>query len=253
MHGWQGWDTYAPFYDWENAQTMGRRDVTFWRKMARQVGGRILELGCGTGRVSLPVAKDGARVIGIDRSAAMLARARQRLRRSKLAGRFHLVRGDITALPFPAARFDLVMAPYGILQSLLDEAVVESTLKSVRRVLSPGGTFCIDLVADLPGWPEYRKRLKLRGRRGAGQASITLVESVRQDKAGRLTIFDQEFTEQRGPDTRTHRFSLTFRTLSVEQMCRRLEHAGFCVKAVHGDYEGGAWNPRSDVWLVLAE
>jgi SAM-dependent methyltransferase len=253
MHGWQGWDDYAPFYDWENAQTMGRRDVTFWRDRARQVHGPILELGCGTGRVSLPVARDGARVVGIDRSAAMLARARSRLRRSKPAGRLHLVRGDITALPFPDASFELVMAPYGILQSLLDEAVVESTLKSVRRVLAPGGTFGIDLVADLPGWPEYRKRLKLRGRRGSGQSSITLVESVRQDAAGRLTIFDQEFTEQRGKTTKLHRFSLTFRTLSVDEMASRLEHAGFRVKARLGDYGGGAWNERADVWIVLAE
>ena len=51
--GWQGWDEYAPFYDWENAQTLGRRDVPFWRRIAAAAGGQVLELGCGTGRVSL--------------------------------------------------------------------------------------------------------------------------------------------------------------------------------------------------------
>src|SRR4051812_49592526 len=76
--GWQGWDAYAPFYDWENAQTLGRRDVPFWRRVALEARGRVLELGCGTGRVTLPLARAGVHVVGLDRSAEMLARAVRR-------------------------------------------------------------------------------------------------------------------------------------------------------------------------------
>ena len=74
--GWQGWDDYAPFYDWENAQTLDRRDVTFWRRMAARADGPVLELGCGTGRVTIPVARTGARVVGVDRSRRDAAAAR---------------------------------------------------------------------------------------------------------------------------------------------------------------------------------
>ena len=49
-----------------------------------------------------------------------------------------------------------------------------------------------------------------------------------------------------------HRFGLTFRTLSVPQMRRRLEKAGFQVRAVLGDYQGGPWHPEADVWIILA-
>src|SRR3954447_8266417 len=80
--GWQGWDAYADFYDWENAQTLDRRDIRFWQDMARRAAGPVLELGCGTGRVTLPVARTGARIIGVDRSAEMLSHARRRLRRA---------------------------------------------------------------------------------------------------------------------------------------------------------------------------
>ena len=55
MTGHEGWDDYADYYDWENAQTVGRRDIAFWERMARPVKGSVLELGCGTGRVAIPV------------------------------------------------------------------------------------------------------------------------------------------------------------------------------------------------------
>ena len=262
--GWHGWDEYAAFYDWENARTLGRRDVPFWRNLAARAGGPVLELGCGTGRILLPAGRAGVHVVGIDRSALMLARAAQRVRRARLGDRVRLVRGDIRSLPFRTpsvsrrsseseAGFALVMAPYGVLQSLLREHDLAATLAAVSGVLAPGGAFGLELVADLPSWAEYRKRTSLKGWRGsAGGSHVTLVETVRQDRVRRLTIFDQEFTERRGRQRRTRRFALTFRTLTVPQMTRRLEKAGFAVTALLGDYCGGPWDPRAEVWVILA-
>ena len=109
MEGWRGWDEYAPFYDWENARTLGRRDVPFWRRFALNAAGHVLELGCGTGRITLPLARAGVRIVGIDRSAPMLARARRRLHRGRHAARVQLVRGDIRQLPFPQSLFAAVV------------------------------------------------------------------------------------------------------------------------------------------------
>jgi ubiquinone/menaquinone biosynthesis C-methylase UbiE len=251
--GWEGWDDYAPFYDWENAQTIGRSDVPFWQSMAKRVGGPVLELGCGTGRVSLPVARLGVPVVGVDRSLKMLARARTRLRRSRRVVPLCLVRGDIRFLPFsPEAGFRLVMAPYGILQSLLEDDDLSATLESVAAVTRPGTVFGIDLVADLPSWNEYRRRVRLRGRRTRGASHLTLVESVRQEPSRGLTIFDQEYVERRGTRHQKHCFSLAFRTLSVPQMSEKVSRAGFEVTSVLGDYAGRAWDLRAEVWLILA-
>jgi ubiquinone/menaquinone biosynthesis C-methylase UbiE len=250
--GTSGWDEYAPFYDWENAQTLARRDVAFWRRLAMASDGLILELGCGTGRIALPVVRAGVRLVGIDRSALMLARARRRLLRARVANRARLVRGDIRALPFGSNHpFALVMAPYGILQSLTRERDLQATLRSVARVTRRGGLFGIDLVPDLPRWDEYQRRLSLRGRRGR-HTTLALVESVRQDRRRKLTIFDQEYVERRGRRRTVHRFALMFRTLSVPQMARRLEAAGFRIDTVLGDYQGGPWDARADVWVILA-
>ena len=251
--GWHGWDDYAPFYDWENRQTLGRRDVAFWRALARRLNVRVLELGCGTGRVTVPLARAGVDLVGVDRSAPMLMRARRRIVRSRLPHPPRLIRADIRALPFRRRPpFDLVMAPYGILQSLVRESDLRAALASVARVLKRGGTFGIDLVPDLPAWQEYERQVRLRGSRRAGGSRVTLIESVRQDRARGLTIFDQEFAERRDSRTAVRRFSLVFRTLSVAQVSRRLVGAGFAVEAVLGDYAGGPWDPRADVWVILA-
>ncbi|HTL01216.1 MAG TPA: class I SAM-dependent methyltransferase [Vicinamibacterales bacterium] len=252
--GWHGWDDYADFYDWENAQTLDRRDVRFWQDMAKRADGPVLELGCGTGRVTLPVARAGARIVGVDRSTEMLAYARRRARRAKYGRRVSLVRSDIRSLPFrPSTKFDLVMAPYGILQSLIRESDLRATLASVAGVLSKRGVFGLDLVPDLPVWKEYRNQIRFRGRRAGTGARITLKESVRQDRKKRLTIFDQQYVETRGRQRSVHDFSLVFRTLTIPQMTSRLERAGLRVTAVLGDYNGSPWDPRADVWLILAE
>jgi ubiquinone/menaquinone biosynthesis C-methylase UbiE len=250
--GWQGWDQYAPFYDWENARTVARRDVTFWRGLAARQAGRVLELGCGTGRLSLPLLKSGAELVGIDRSEAMLRRGRTKARRAGFGAEVRLVRGDIRRLPFRARPgFGLVLAPYGMLQSLTRERDLAETLAGVARVLRRDGVFGIDLVPDLPRWSEYARRVTLSGSRNA-RTHLTLRETVRQDRRRGLTMFEQEYVERRGGKRSTHRFALTFRTLSVPQMRRRLEKAGFRVRAVLGDYQGGPWHPQADVWIILA-
>ncbi len=254
MEGHLGWDEYAPFYDWENARTFGRRDVAFWQRLVAERQGRVLELGCGTGRLTIPLSRAGAaHVVGIDRSEPMLARGRRRMKRSRGLGPVSILRGDIRDLPFANGTFGTVIAPYGMLQSLLRERDLMATLDAVWRTLAPRGVFGLELVADLPQWKEYEQRISLKGRRGRTGRPITLVESVRQDPARGLTHFDQEFVEGRGPSAARQQFTLTFRTVSVPQMARRLERSGFEVRATLGDYRGGPWDLRADVWILLAE
>jgi len=245
--GWEGWDEYAPFYDWENARTLGRRDIPFWRRVALDAHGPVLELGCGTGRISAPLIEAGVPLVGIDRSAEMLERAR-----GKVGNARGLVRGDIRRLPFSRRTFNTVIAPYGVLQSLLADRDLSATLDSVARVLRRGGTFGLDLVPDVPNWREYSNRVQLKGPAARG-VHLTLVESVRQDRVRRLTTFEQRYIERRDGRSREHAFDLVFRTLSVRQMTSRLDRAGFVVDRVLGDYRGRPWDERADVWILLAK
>jgi len=249
--GWEGWDTYAAFYDWENARTLGRRDVAFWRDLAAREKGPVLELGCGTGRLLVPIARSGQPIVGLDRSGPMLARAVTRIRRLARDRRPAIVRGDIRYLPFRPRSFGMVMAPYGMLQSLVSDSDLDAAIASVAKVLRPGGLFGIDLVPDLPAWDEYERKIRLRGRLANG-AGITLVESVRQDRKRGLTIFDERFIERRGGKSVPREFSLTFRTLPIKDVAARLRRARFRIDAVLGGYDNRPWDDRADVWLILA-
>ena len=173
----------------------------------------VLELGCGTGRVSMPLGRAGVRLVGIDRSPAMLALARRRVARGRLQRHLQLVAGghplsavsfrdDEAAPPRPDA-FAMVMAPYGILQSLLQRARPRSR-RLPRSIGScePDGTFGLELVADLPSWEEYREARQPEGLarpprrhardaggdRAPGSARVTARSSIRSspsDGAGR--------------------------------------------------------------------
>jgi SAM-dependent methyltransferase len=249
--GWHGWDDYAAFYDWENARTLGRRDVGFWRSLVARENAPTLELGCGTGRLLIPMARIGVPMTGIDRSVPMLERGAVRAKRLPGSSRPNIVRGDIRALPFRSHEFGVVMAPYGLFQSLVRPKDLTSLIAEAARVLRPGGILGVDLVPDLPKWSEYRNRVSLTGKSADG-GHITLVESVRQDRRRGLTIFDEEFTRRQGRRVERRSFSLTFRTVSLKAVARKLEGAGFRVESVLGDYRGTPWHDDADVWIVLA-
>ena len=78
------------------------------------------------------------------------------------------------------------------------------------------------------------------------------IASVKQDRERRITRFEQEFVEGRGRAAVRHKFSLAFRTVTVPHMVRRLEKAGLEVAALLGDYQGGPWDLRAEVWIILA-
>jgi hypothetical protein len=142
------------------------------------------------------------------------------------------------------------VAPYGVLQSLTRERDLVAALDSVARVLRAGGLFGVDLVPDVPHWNEYRNQRQLSGRLNG--RPLTLIESVRQDRRRHLTTFEQRYIKGTGTGRAEHRFTLTFRTIPVRGMVKRLENAGFSVESLLGDYDGRPWDARADVWIILA-
>jgi SAM-dependent methyltransferase len=137
-------DAGARYYDAVYAVLRaGSGDVDFYRSLARQARGPVLELGCGSGRVLLPIAHDGWRCVGLDASPAMLARLSDRSPPPNL----RLVRGRMERFDLDGDRFALIFSAFRAFQHLLTVEDQLSCLDAVRRHLLPGGLFAFDVFA----------------------------------------------------------------------------------------------------------
>jgi SAM-dependent methyltransferase len=138
-------------YDYEYRRR--RADVNFYRGLVRDLGGPVLELGCGTGRVLTALCRDGHRVVGLDRGHNMLVLAAARVARLSRAARARaaLVRADFRAFAL-RARFPMVICPFNAFQHLYERSDVEMFLACVADHLTENGTFVFDILQPDLRW-----------------------------------------------------------------------------------------------------
>jgi len=145
---------YEPFlseyYDLVPAYA-ARADLDFYLDAARSASGKILELGCGTGRILIPTAAAGCEVVGLDISQNMLetCRAKLELLPKEVQKRASLLLGDMTDFDLKE-RFSLITAPFRSFSHLIAVEDQLSCIDCVRRHLLPGGRFILELFQTYP-------------------------------------------------------------------------------------------------------
>jgi len=126
----------AKFYDY-NPHSL--EDLPFYVERLPSPGARVLELGCGTGRVSVPLAQHCGFLFGLDLSEAMLDVCRGKVKLADLEeDRIHVAAGDITDFDL-GEKFDLIIAPFRVVQNLEADSQVSGLFRCVRRHLSESG------------------------------------------------------------------------------------------------------------------
>lgn len=129
----------ARLYDALGQAQFGGSDLAYWQQQCTRYGGPVLELACGSGRLTIPLAQTGVDIEGLDLSPAMLARAREKARGLHLP--WHL--GDVTDFTVDR-KFSFLFLPNNSVAHLLRWVDLVSCLNRVKRHLRKGGRFALD-------------------------------------------------------------------------------------------------------------
>ncbi len=135
----------ADFYDLEFAART--EEIPFYLQQARSAGDPVLEVACGTGRLTLPLARAGVAITGLDVSRPMIELARRKAVAERLAVEW--VVEDCRTMQF-AREFQLIFSATNALQHLLDLESISAFLRAARRALAPGGKLILDVFNPAP-------------------------------------------------------------------------------------------------------
>jgi SAM-dependent methyltransferase len=244
----------ARFYDLENASLT--EDLPLWEEMTRaHNGGPVLELGCGTGRVLLHLARAGFRGIGVDSSPEMLQRAHARMALNlHLSDRFTLMQADFTRLQLNA-EFPLILAPFNTLAHLTNPAALRQTLDVVARHLAPGGEFAFDLPSPATLFASEQDGLVLERvfqdeECGSTIQQFSILRVERLAQLGMVTwIYDE--TAADGTLRRTS-VPITMRYFFPAELELLMERAGLRLTHLWGDFDRSAWDDDSPKLVGVA-
>ena len=237
------YDVIAEFYD-HVVPYQNRQDIDFFVEMARESGGPVLEIGCGTGRVLIPTARAGVEIVGLDLSRSMLAFCRKKLAQEpeEVRAKIQLVEGDMCDFDL-GREFNLVTTPFRPFQHLAAIEDQMACLKRIHRHLASDGTFVLDIfnpylkfLADeeiMKNWqvePEFTMP--------DGRKVIRRARNLSQDKFNQYHEVELSHLVTY-PDGREEEFAQHFRMryffrFEVEHLLAR---TGFEVEHLYADYD----------------
>lgn len=250
-------DSYAeiaPFYDFEFDAF--DHDIELYLGYAQIVGGPILELGCGTGRLLAPLGKAGFAVTGLDTSPAMIELARTRLERDDLVRRVIIQLGDMRDLSdFDQDQFSLVIISVNSflhLESVTDQI---QALEQIRSVIHRDGLLVIDVFNPTP---DSLVRMEDRYTFDA-EWEISAERTLQRYSHRQLDSAEQVITTRLFYDLIEQNGSVTRRTTSYRmryvhrfELERLLVGAGFEIEGIYGSYGLDPLDHDSEQLIVVA-
>ena len=251
------YDLLARYYDLTHDRLTA--DIGLILSLAARLPTPVVELGCGTGRLLLPLARARHTVLGVDNSAAMLARARSRLAQepAEVAQRVTLLAADMVHLELPR-RAGLVIIPYNTLLHLEPLRHLPAVLKHVRRHLLPQGQLFIDLpnpffIAATPDEPLLALENVVTDPESGElilQQAASRVDTHRQILE--ITWIYDRSPATGGPVTRDV-IPMTYHYLFPHEVQRQLGAAGLQQVGQYGSYSLAPFDEESERLLIVAE
>ncbi len=249
----------AEFYDFVPPYCQ-RNDVGFYVDLAKSCGGPALELGCGTGRITLPIAAAGIDIVGLDYSPAMLEVASQKLLRlsAEVCRRVCLLQGDMRNFNYEES-FALIIVPFHGFQHLLTVEDQLACLNSIQGCLQKNGTLVIDAFNPNLSYLLEEKYLQEWG----DEPEFTMPDGRRVQR--RFRTLQRDLSRQLldidmihyiyHPDGREEKLTdrIAMRYFFRYELEHLISRGGFAVKAVYGDYDHHPFATGAAEIIVVAE
>ncbi len=245
-------DDFPRLYDLDTVDLVD--DLDFYVALARRTGGPVLEIGCGTGRVLVPLAEAGFQVTGVDNDPRMLARARARVERAGVGERARLVEADARTLSL-YEHFALAIVPLNSFLHFVSDEDQIAVLGSILDHLRPGGLLVLDLPNPEPALlGEQGGQVVLEWVRTDAEtgAEVSKLRSQRVDTARQLVELTLLFDEASEKGLRRRVYTLPLRYVYRRELELLLEKCGFAVESVYGAYDLSEYASDSLKLIVLA-
>jgi ubiquinone/menaquinone biosynthesis C-methylase UbiE len=249
----------ADYYDATPLAAGRTQDVAFYREAAREYGDPVLELGCGTGRVTMALAEAGRRVMGLDISERMLERAirKRAALRVEARERVHFVQGDMTQFQLDE-KFRLIVIPFRAFHHLLETRQQISCLEAIKKHLAPKGKFIVDFFqtdAARMHDPSYKKELLIAEYDMPGNGRVKLSERVAAFHRAQQRNDAEMIFEVTRPDGSTERqvWTWTVRYFFRYEVEHLLALCGFRTTALYGNFDKSALDDTSPEMIFVAE
>ena len=247
------YDLIAPFYDIEHAQF--DEDLSLYTNFAELCGNPLLELACGSGRLLVPLARQGYELTGVDSSGSMLELAQEALEQAGVAARCKLVQESMSRLRL-GQKFRLAFIALGSFGHMCARQEQRQTLAAVRDHLTTGGKFILDISNEDARYMEHLSSQMLH--QGTWQREDGALLTHLVSPASSLTKHLLELThfyEEHRQGEAVQRTVITthlylFERNEVELL---LEEAGFSINDVYGDYELSPFEHDSPRMIFIAE
>ena len=242
------YDRVADLYDHYVTSDL---DIGFYVAEARKVQGKVLELMCGTGRVSIPLLEAGVDLTCVDASEGMLARLKERLQARELEAR--VVRADVRRLDLPEEKFELALIPFHSFSELVSPRDQELALRATHRSLKEGGR----LICPLHN-PAIRARsadgaLRLNGSFPTADGGLLVVSGFETldentgvvERVQLLEFFDAS------NDLRAKRvLPMRFVLIEGSAFAELADAGGFVPVALYGDYDRDEYREGRSPFMI---
>ncbi len=245
---------YVGFYEWSCGDYAD--DVPFYTWLAGEHGGPVLEAACGTGRLTIPLARAGSEVVGFDASPPGLEAARGKLRREPpdVQGRVSLVEAELTSFDL-GRQFASVFVPNSAIFHLQGRYSLTGCFRRLYQHTRPGGVAVVDVVAPHTMADQKvgdQQVVKADVNPATGLMTRELNRKLSIDWGTQIARVEHEFIELDGEDERRFVFRQEYRWLGREEGEGLLRRAGFPEVRTLGDFDGSKYTSDSPRLILMA-